>query len=252
MSLLKKAMEPKNMNSLKLHKLSDRFYVFPYEERTDRPNLYYIYGDAYSVVIDAGNSTKHVQLFYDALKKEGLPLPAYTIISHWHWDHTFGLTAIEGVSLSSQKTHDKLLEVMKWPWTVEDMKQRETEGLDIPFCTEHILIEYPDLNDIRVITTDEIINEETIMDPGGIQLVILSGPSTHSDDALYVYIPDEKALIVQDADCEDFYHGEIYDQNTLRKMIAFFESLDYEYHYLGHAERETKEFALDRLKGELL
>ena len=52
-------------------------------------------------------------------------------------------------------------------------------------------------------------------------------------------------------DCEDFYNGAVYDQETLKKMIEFFESLDYKYHYLGHADVETKEFALNRLKAEL-
>ncbi|MBQ6560531.1 MAG: MBL fold metallo-hydrolase [Erysipelotrichaceae bacterium] len=244
-------MEPRNTNLSKLIRLSDRFFVYPYEERTDRPNLYYILGDDYSVAVDAGNSWRHVHEFYDALKEMNFPLPSYTVISHWHWDHTFGLNAIHGVSLSSQKTHDKLSEVMKWSWTIEAMKQREIEGLDIPFCTEHILIEYPDLNEIRVVTTDEIIGQETEMDLGGIQIRIIPAPSTHTDDALYVYLPSEKALIVEDADCEDFYHGNIYDQETLHKMISFFESTDYMYHYLGHAKRETNEFALNRLKGEL-
>ncbi|MBR4461701.1 MAG: MBL fold metallo-hydrolase [Erysipelotrichaceae bacterium] len=243
-------MEQRNTNSSKLIKFSDRFYVYPYEERTDRPNLYYILGDDYSVAVDAGNSWKHVSAFYDALMEMNFPLPSYTIISHWHWDHTFGLNAIHGVSISSKKTHDKLLEVMEWPWTLEAMKQREREGKDIPFCTEHILLEYPDLDEIKVVTTDEII-EESEMDLGGIKIRVIPAPSTHTDDALYVYIPFEKALIVEDADCEDFYHGSVYDQDTLRDMISFFESLSYEYHYLGHAERETKEFALHRLKEEL-
>ena len=66
-----------------------------------------------------------------------------------------------------------------------------------------------------------------------------------------MYCPSERALIVEDADCEDFYDNDYYDPDKLKEMMDFFESLDYEYHYLGHAERETKEFALDRLKNVL-
>ena len=251
MWLPKKATARRNTNSLKLHKYSDRFYVHPYDKRSDRPNLYYILGDRMAIAVDAGNSWRQVHEFYDALSEEGLPLPSFTVVSHWHWDHTFGLHAIHGTSLSSKKTHDKLLEVAKWRWTIDEMRQREKDGLDIPFCNDNILIEYPDLSEIRVVTTDRIIEEETAIDLGGVELRILPGPSTHTDDALYVYLPAEKALIVEDADCEDFNHGEVYDQETLRQMISFFESIDYDYHYLGHAERESKEFAINRLKGEL-
>ena len=236
---------------MKLNRLGERFYVYPYQERGDRPNLYYIKGDGFSVAIDAGNSSFHVKGFYDALKEEGLPLPDCTIISHWHWDHTFGLDYIHGTSISSRNCHDKFIEVSKWKWTLEDMKEREKTGEDIPFCTENILLEYPNLNDIKVITTDEILDNDLTLHMGGMTIQVLPRVSTHSDDALYVYIPEEKALIVEDADCEDFYNGSVYDHEKLSDMIAFFESMDYEYHYLGHAERETKQFALDRLHAEL-
>ena len=110
-----------HMNSL--IRLSERLYYLPYEKLTDRPNLYYIKGDDYSVAVDAGNSQKHVEKFYNALKEEGFDLPKYTIISHWHWDHTFGLKYISGKSMSTALTKEKLNEVSKWKWTDEEMKK---------------------------------------------------------------------------------------------------------------------------------
>ena len=237
---------------MELKKIGERLYVLPYEERTDRPNLYYIKGDDYSIAIDAGNSRAHVEKFYAALKEMDFPLPRYTVISHWHWDHTFGLKYINGESISTQLTHDKLIEVGKWKWNLEAMKKREETGDDIPFCNEHILLEYPDLDEIEVVTTDITITENTTLELGGINVELLPRDSTHSRDPIFVYLPSEKALIVQDADNFDFYHGEVYFQDKLKAMIAFFESLDYDKHLLGHAEYETKEFALERLRSELI
>ncbi|MBR5340342.1 MAG: MBL fold metallo-hydrolase [Erysipelotrichaceae bacterium] len=237
---------------MELKKIGERLYVLPYEERTDRPNLYYIKGDDYSIAIDAGNSRAHVEKFYAALKEMDFPLPRYTVISHWHWDHTFGLKYINGESISTQLTHDKLIEVGKWKWNLDAMKKREETGDDIPFCNEHILLEYPDLDEIEVVTTDITITENTTLDLGGINVELLPRDSTHSRDPIFVYLPSEKALIVQDADNFDFYHGEVYFQDKLKAMIAFFESLDYDKHLLGHAEYETKEFALERLRSELI
>ena len=136
---------------------------------------------------------------------------------------------------------------MKWEWTEEAMLKRETTGEDIPFCNEHIRIEYPDLKEIKVSVTDRTISKRVTFDLGGIAVDLIPRDSTHSRDSLFVYLPCEKALIVQDADCEDFYHGSVYDQEKLDDMIAFFESLDYEYHCLGHAMPETKNEALNRL-----
>ncbi len=231
----------------KLIRTSDRLFVLPYEEETDRPNLYYIRGDLYSIAVDAGNSKAHVEKFYQALEESGLPLPECTFISHWHWDHTFGLHAIHGVSYSTKLTQDKLKEVMKWEWNEEAMLRREATGEDISFCNEHIRVEYPDLSQIKVTTTDRIISEPVSFDLGGITVDLIPRDSTHSRDALFVYLPSERVLILQDADCEDFYHGAVYDQERLKDMTAFFESLDYDYHCLGHAMPETKQEALDRL-----
>ena len=52
-----------------LIKISERLYFLPFEENADRPNLYYVLGDDYSIAIDAGNSKAHVMKFYEALKK---------------------------------------------------------------------------------------------------------------------------------------------------------------------------------------
>ena len=230
-----------------LIRMSDRLYVLPYEEETDRPNLYYIKGDKYSAAVDAGNSKANVEKFYRALKANGFRLPDYTFISHWHWNHTFGLHGIHGVSYSTLLSQNKLKEVMKWEWNEEAMLKREETGEDISFCNEHIRIEYPDLSQITVTTTDRIISEPVSFDLGGISIDLIPRDSTHSRDSLFVYLPSEKVLILQDADCEDFYHGAVYDQERLKDMIAFFESLDYDQHCLGHVMPESKKEALERL-----
>lgn len=235
-----------------MNKISERLYCLEYDTYADRPNLYYIKGDIFSVAIDAGNSKNHNDEFYAELRRNDLPLPKYTIVSHWHWDHCFGLHNIVGTSISSRKTHDKLKEVCTWKWTIEDMKERLDKHIDIQFCYDNILREYMNLNDIKVVTTDNIIDNNTIIDLGGISIELIPHSSTHGDDSLFVYIPSEKALIVEDGDCPDYYINDDYsDVDKLEEMINFFESIDYEYHYLGHAPRESKQFALDRLKEEL-
>lgn len=228
--------------------LSEHLYVLTFGVETDRPNLFYIKGRDYSIAIDAGNSKKHVELFYDHLAKNNLSLPKKTIISHWHWDHTFGIHAVKGEVISSKLTYEKLKEVSNWKWTLEDMLKRLDTKEDIPFCHEHILKEYPNLNDIKVKLPDSYIEKETILDLGDIKVILIPRDSTHSRDPIFVYIPSDEALIIEDADNFDFYHGEVYFQDKLKDMISFFEDIDYKYHYLGHAEREMKIDAINRLK----
>lgn len=237
---------------MSLIKLSDRIYMLPYVQKTDRPNLFYIKGDNYSVAIDAGNSKTHVEQFYNELKKQGFELPKYTIITHWHWDHTFGLHAIEGTSIASKLTHEKLLEVGKWEWTKERMAEREVTGEDIAFCNNCILEEYENLEEIKVIGVDEVVEDTRELDLGGIHLYLIARDSTHSRDSLFIHIPEEKMLVVADADCEDYYdNNSQYDKARLVDMIGFLEGVDYERHIFSHIFEWTKEEALTHLRDEL-
>lgn len=54
-----------------LKRLTHRIFYLPHEEETDRPALYYIRGDRYSLAVDAGSSDAHRRKFYAALAAAG-------------------------------------------------------------------------------------------------------------------------------------------------------------------------------------
>ena len=90
---------------MKPDRLTQRIWVYPYEEERDRPNLIYIRGDRFSLAVDAGHSAEHVREFYRSLEEAGLPLPSLTVLTHWHWDHTFGMHAVRGLCLACERTN---------------------------------------------------------------------------------------------------------------------------------------------------
>ena len=94
---------------MELKKLSEHIWYMPFEEERDRPNLGYVKGDNWSLAIDAGHSDNHVKEFYALLEAEGLPLPSLTVLTHWHWDHTFGMHAVNGLCIANEKTNGHLL-----------------------------------------------------------------------------------------------------------------------------------------------
>ncbi|MGN1399052.1 MAG: MBL fold metallo-hydrolase [Erysipelotrichaceae bacterium] len=235
-----------------LKKISEHIYYLPLQEQTDRPNLYYIKGRDYSVAIDAGNSKNHIDLFYDELVKADLELPKYTIITHWHWDHTFGLKWVANESISSQLTYQKLQEVALWKWDIASMRQREKDGLDIPFCNDHILVEYANLDDIELAMPSKTINSLTTLDLGDDTITIIPQVSPHCDDGLFILDLRDKCLFVGDADGGDFYHNDQkYDRQKLKNLIAFYKHLDYDIHCFSHSEVQSKAEALDYLQSIL-
>ncbi len=231
-----------------LIQLTDRVYCMDFDSATDRPNLGYVRGDKYCLAIDAGNSGSHVAAFYKLLAESGLRQPDFTAITHYHWDHTFGLHSISGTSLTGDRTHCKLSQMKDWTWTLEDMDNRIRQGLDIDFCKQHILKEYASLTDIKVVTGDLVFTDELALDLGGIHCLLTRVPSPHTDDCIAVLVPEESVLFVGDADCGDLnYSNGDYDKARLTAYMTAIEAMDFEHYVTGHAEPTVKAAALGSL-----
>ena len=184
---------------MKLDRLTEHIWVYPYEEERDRPNLSYIRGDRWSLAVDAGHSAEHTREFYQALEEAGLPLPELTVLTHWHWDHTFGMHAVHGLCLASERTNRYLA----------DFRMRiEKEGPAFFLAMhESIRREYGDGRPVVVTTSDLVFREEMLLDPGCCPVRVFRAESPHTDDAVLIDIPDEKVLIMGDSDCGTFPDG---------------------------------------------
>lgn len=238
---------------MSLQKITDRIWMLPCDHFTDRPNLYYIRGDVRSMAVDAGASPAHTADFYHAIDAAGLPRPQVTVLSHWHWDHTFGLCAAEGETFASAGTCRQLAVVQGWAWDRASMHRREQTGEDIAFCNMCIMREYAAQPErIRVSLPQVALTEPRTLDLGGVQAVLIPCAAPHCEDALIVHVPKEGALIVSDADCEDLYHqAGMYLEEPLREWIGRISGLDFEHYLIGHGEPESRENAIGYLQSQL-
>lgn len=176
---------------MELIRLTDRVWVFPFEEERDRPNLTYIQGDRWSLAVDAGHSEDHVDAFYEALEDAGLPLPEMTVITHWHWDHTFGMHAVHGLCLANARTNKYLADCLE---------RLEREGRE-PFLAldESVRREYAGERPMVVTLPDMVFSGEMTLDAGNCPIRVFQAESPHTDDATLVHVIDEGVLIVGDA-----------------------------------------------------
>ena len=56
-------------------------------------------------MIDAGNSEEHAQLFLEMLKEQNVSNPDFVALTHWHWDHIFGLPVLQdALSIAHSET----------------------------------------------------------------------------------------------------------------------------------------------------
>lgn len=233
--------QKKEKRMLKLHKLSERIYYTDYEEERDRPILGYIKGERFSIAVDAGHSDEHLNEFYAALEAEGLPLPKLTIITHWHWDHSFAMHALHGLSIANKRTNAYL----------EDFISKQNEEYEKEFLKldPSIAKEYADNKKIIVVKADLVYEKELLIDAGDVRVKVFEAISPHTDDASLIYVPEEKVLFLGDGSSGVFptWIGDPDKKEALAKTI---ESLDVDYCIGGHWEIMNKEEQLKDLRSK--
>ena len=225
---------------MKLNRINDRIWVSSCEEDKDRPALGYIRGDKYSLAVDAGHSKEHVEDFYSLLKEAELPLPELTVMTHWHWDHTFGMFAINELSLAEKRTEEHLQKLMmEW----DDESEGRLKAMD-----EHIALEYRDQS-MQVVGADLVFGDEISLDLGGIKVQCLHTESPHTDDSVLILLPEERVLFF--GDCISGEYPEwIVDIERMKLLITKLEELDFDLAIGGHWEPESKRELVEKLKEE--
>ena len=172
-------------------RLTERVWYLPHERERDRPTLGYVRGDQWSLAVDAGHSDAHVRDFYRALEGEGLPLPTLTAITHWHWDHAFGMHAVCGLTVANERTAAYL------------SAARDRLGREGPeaFLTldESVRREYAGGRAMAVALPDVVFSDDLLLDAGNCPVRLFQAPSPHTDDSTLVHAPGEDVLFFGDA-----------------------------------------------------
>ena len=234
-----------------LNQITPNIYVSDNEELNDRPRLGYIKGSKYAIMIDAGNSPAHAQLFIDELKKMDLKAPDFIILTHWHWDHVYGLCHLDIPSVCSAKTQAKLIEMSKWQWDPISMQARLISGEDIEFCDSCIKVEYEDPKQIQVKTADIIFDKFLNIDLGDLNCLILRLDNDHAEDSCIVFIPEEKVIFLGDITSPNYHDGpEHYSLDGITRLMAALNELHFNKAIHGHTEVMSKQEWMDFLHEE--
>ena len=228
---------------MELTKVTDRVWYYPFEKERDRPILGYVKGDEWSLAIDAGHSRQHTLEFYSALEKAGLPLPYVTVLTHWHWDHSFGMHRVYGLCVANSRTNRHLKE-----YTAKIAAEGEETFLSLD---PSIRKEYEGGRPVVIVPADIEFNQTLRLDPGGLSVCLSTSVSPHTDDTTLVYIPEEKFLFVGDCICGVFPTWEKDSQKT-KDLIRTIEGIEAQHCLGGHWMLLTKEELLIALREDMI
>lgn len=224
----------KRERKMRLKKLTNRIFYLEYVLEVDRPMLAYIKGDKLSLAIDAGYSSSHVRDFYGAIESKHFKKPDFTVITHWHYDHTFGMHAISGISIAHDKTNEFLKD--------QQERARDTSYIEVLKKEDvHFRKEYDGQTRLNIVLSDIAFSDKMTLDLGGITARIFHTVSPHSEDTVCIYVPEEKVLFLGDSTSEDFFNDGYMDKDKLHSLIQTIQSIDCDYCILSHCEPLSKD-----------
>lgn len=217
-----------------LQKLSKRLFYLPPYQKTDRPILAAIVGDNQTLLIDAGNSSNHAKEFKEQLASYQV-IGDILALTHWHWDHVFGLDEMDMPSIANFMTYDKVKELQELSWEDKELDERVKAGIEIPFCADAIKLELGSKREV-IIPNPTIIFEKRIkLDLGGVTCIIEHVGGDHSADSNLLYIPEEKALFLGDCLYANMYAEKWhYTIEKMSKLLEKIEGYDAEIFFLSH------------------
>jgi glyoxylase-like metal-dependent hydrolase (beta-lactamase superfamily II) len=243
---------------MKLEKKTDSIYVFrPSNENPSAPNIGIILTKNVTILIDAGNSPKQAENVKYELNKINAPEIRNIILTHYHWDHTFGLCNYKKANIIGNKN---CLENMKGlkeiPWSEEYIDNDIKENPEMRKSHESKKQVIKNWHDFEIKLPNKIYENEKVLRIDNKKIYIYRLYGKHSNDSTIII--DEKEKIAFIGDC--FYPPPIitskgdksFDKEVLRKLLNY----DVEVYIHGHG-RDLKKDDLRRImdigeeKGEI-
>lgn len=231
---------------MKLNRYNSNVYYTDYDERTDRSVMGFVRGDEHTLAIDSGNSPKTAREFLHLINEE----PDFIALTHYHWDHTFGLSEFRGTAISSVKTARKIDTIYNKVWNEDSFHHYCWDGSIEPFCADAMVEEYgSDFSSIHIRLPEITFKKELSLELGSCPVKLMKVSNPHSDDGVIIYLPEHKIVFMGDALYEELKGDQWIDHpNKAMKLLNELEQLDFDLAIPAHHDPMTRKEILRELK----
>ncbi|WML47197.1 MBL fold metallo-hydrolase [Neobacillus sp. PS3-34] len=228
--------------------ISEHIWIMHADHETDRPILAAIAGTRKTLIMDAGNSPKHASLFKNYLINQGIRLPDMVVLTHWHWDHTFGLTAWDAPVIAHSETAKVLRYLSSMEWSEETLKDLSNEKIINEDTIVHIIKEYGDSRSIQIPEADIQFNAGLQIDLGGVSCEIQHVGGDHAADSCFFYVKEDKVLFLGDALSPSVYGGpRTYTSANFLEVLLVMYQYNAEIYVESHGKPTKREAFLEEI-----
>ncbi|WP_121640383.1 MBL fold metallo-hydrolase [Virgibacillus sp. Bac330] len=225
-----------------LKQLTDRIYYLPHDPKTDRPILSAICGTQQTLIVDTGNSDEHAKLFLNEIEQQQVNNFHSVMLTHWHWDHSFGANKMNMLTIAHEKTKKHLEKIMDYEWSDDALNNRVEKGLESQFCSEMIKKEFDDNRNINITLPNITFKEKFEVHLGDTRCIVKHVGGDHSDDSSIIFVEEEKVLFLGDCLYPSVYTKQPqYKVDNVRNVIEKIEMFDAEIYVLSHQTPLTKD-----------
>lgn len=225
-----------------LRQVGGRILYSPADDRHDMPCLYAVVGDSRTLMVDGGVSTRHAAAFVESVRRRTGRGVDFAAVTHWHWDHTFGLAGIGAPVIACRNTAAHLGRMAGYGWSDGELDERLRTGEEIFFCAKHIKKLFPGeaRGEITIRMPDIVFDGGLSLDLGGVTCCLKPVPTSHTDDCVAVWVREEGALMLGDAIGPDFYAKPVhYGIAETLELFRFIGGLSPRTVLQSHSEPET-------------
>jgi glyoxylase-like metal-dependent hydrolase (beta-lactamase superfamily II) len=228
------------------------YYSEPDHSR-DRPVLGAIFGQEKALMVDAGASPAHALEFLHALRDERGLLPSWrpdcAVLSHWHWDHSFGLSALGIPCYAHPACVDRLRGLQGLSWSDGALDGRVRAGSELRFCADMIAAEYGPDNpalplgrDIRIALPELLVDRPMAVDIGGAAVEFMPIDSDHSDDCLVVLVRQARTVFLGDITGAAYYEKPVaYRAARVLRLFSALWDLPVDFYIEGHTAAQSRQ-----------
>ncbi len=197
-----------NSTESRLERASEHVWWFTPDERTDRPALAVVAGATASALLEVGASVRHTASFLEAIEPLGLPPLRAAVLTHWHWDHSFGGAALDVPIIAHRSTAAALAHQASLDWSDAALDARVEAGEEIAFCRDMIRIEIPDRADLEIVLPQVVFDDHLELDLGGIHVAIDHVGGDHAADSCVFWVVEEGLIVLGDCLYQRLYAPE--------------------------------------------
>jgi len=141
-----------------------------------------------------------------AASRDEIPIQRQ-FITHWHWDHIFGMQTIGATSLAHELTAGKISQLRGLAWDDEGLDQLVETGFLPKFAADCLKTEMPSPMQRQLIPIDRTFHSAGEIDLGGITCIFEHLGGSHTDDSSILYVPERGTLFLGDCVYGRRYNG---------------------------------------------